>query len=329
MEDFSFHFSSYRRIWLAGLLGTLVVFLLALFFYAAEIKAPRNFPAGKVVQVSNGANLSDIAAELHAAGVIRSPFWFTNFIIFFNHERTAVSGEYYFERPVSVISVARAVSRGTFNMDQAKTTIPEGSTNVDIANIIHASYPDFDMNEFLSLASTSEGYLFPDTYKFGANVRPARVMEMMLANFDKRIKAENVVAATKTSGYSQKELIIMASILEGEARQTRTRQVVAGILWKRIKIGMPLQVDAAFRVINGKTSAQLTQADLKIDSPYNTYINKGLPPGPISNPGLDSILAAAQPVKSNYLYFLTDANGTMHYAATLEEHAANKRKYLK
>ena len=121
----------------------------------------------------------------------------------------------------------------------------------------------------------------------------------------------------------------MASILENEARLYESRQIVAGILWKRISLKIALQVDAAFKYINGKTTEDLTLDDLKINSPYNTYNRLGLPPTPISNPGLLAIKAAVNPIKTQYLYFLSDKSGNMNYAITLEEHAENKWKYLK
>jgi UPF0755 protein len=121
----------------------------------------------------------------------------------------------------------------------------------------------------------------------------------------------------------------MASILEAEARTTETRKIISGILWKRMEIGMPLQVDAPFQYIIGKNTFQLTTNDLKFDSPYNTYKYKGLPPGPIGNPGLDAISATVNPIKTNYLYYLSDVRGNMHYAKTFAEHVINKEKYLK
>jgi UPF0755 protein len=120
----------------------------------------------------------------------------------------------------------------------------------------------------------------------------------------------------------------MASILEGEARLLETRRIVAGILWKRISLGMPLQVDTTFKYELGKTTFDLTTEDLKADSAYNSYTRLGLPPTPVSNPGIESILAAVTPIKTNYLYFLTDKKGEMHYATTHEGHVANKFKYL-
>jgi UPF0755 protein len=121
----------------------------------------------------------------------------------------------------------------------------------------------------------------------------------------------------------------MASIIEEEARTEETRRTIAGILWKRLDNGWPLQVDAAFAFVNGKKkSSELTVEDLAIKSPYNTYANKGLPPTPISNPGLDAISATIRPIATKYYFYLSDDDGNMHYAVTNAEHEANKAKYL-
>jgi UPF0755 protein len=127
--------------------------------------------------------------------------------------------------------------------------------------------------------------------------------------------------------YSQ--VVIMASILEAEARKLEDRRVIAGILWKRIQMDMPLQVDAPFEYVSSKNTFTLTTADLRLDSPYNTYTRKGLPPTPIGNPGLEAIQAAVTPIESPYLYYLSDKNGVFHYAETHDGHVKNKAKYLK
>jgi UPF0755 protein len=142
------------------------------------------------------------------------------------------------------------------------------------------------------------------------------------------IQEQQTSAAITAFGKPQSQIIIMASILEKEAPDTKDREIISGILWKRISIGMPLQVDSVFPYIIGVNSLQLTKADLATTSPYNTYLYKGLPPGPISNPSLDAILAAAQPTKTNYLYYLSDLKGNMHYCATYACQLANQRKYL-
>jgi UPF0755 protein len=152
--------------------------------------------------------------------------------------------------------------------------------------------------------------------------------EALRANFNKRI----VVISDEIELFKHpvNDVVRMASILEEEARTTTSRRIIAGILWKRISIGMALQVDAAFQYVNGKRdSADLTLDDLKIDSPYNTYVYRGFPPTAITNPGLDSLFSAVTPIKTSYLYYLSDKKGEMHYARTFEEHVANKNKYLR
>ena len=162
---------------------------------------------------------------------------------------------------------------------------------------------------------------------FLPNISVVDIIPVLKSNFDKRI----ATIKNEITNYKKPlaDIIKLASIVEEEARTTESRKVVAGILWKRLALNMPLQVDSSFKYINGKGTAELTLADLKIDSPYNSYLYKGLPPTPIANPGLDSILATVTPTKTDYLYFLTDKEGDMHYARTYAEHLQNKELYLK
>lgn len=171
-----------------------------------------------------------------------------------------------------------------------------------------------------------EGYLFPDTYLFTIDVTGEDVVETMSANFDEKIAdiKQDVLRSKKDLS----EIIIMASIIEREVQSVEDKKIVSGIFWKRIEIGMPLQADSTLTYEVGKTSAELSTEDLRTDSPYNTYTNRGLPPTPISNPGLDSIQAAVEPSSSPYLYFLTDEEGAVHYAKDFEEHKLNKAKYI-
>jgi UPF0755 protein len=150
---------------------------------------------------------------------------------------------------------------------------------------------------------------------------------MLSDNFEKQILSVDFDKSLTSKKLD--EIITMASIIEGEAVKDEDRRLITDILWRRIEIGMPLQVDTTFMYINGKSSSELTKADLKINSPYNTYVNKGLPPGPISNPGIEAINAVIFPTANKYLYYLSDKNGDMHYAETFAEHIRNKEKYLK
>jgi UPF0755 protein len=275
-----------------------------------------------------GQSVAKVARSFQEQNVVRSTFWFTNFILLLRGETQIVSGEYYFERPLSAMAIAKRITTGDFHVSQMSTTIPEGSSISEIAVILKKNYPEFDTTRFMELARGKEGFLFPDTYHFGSHVTAEKVVDVMADTFQKKITRPEIQSAIDQFGVPLKDVVTMASILEGEARQMQTRQIVAGILWNRIKIGMPLQVDVTFKYINGKTTATLTLDDLKIKSPYNTYVYTGLPPGPISNPGIAAIQAAVTPIDTNYLFFLTDNDGNMRYARTLEEHAKNKRKYL-
>ncbi|MEI7513041.1 MAG: endolytic transglycosylase MltG, partial [bacterium] len=138
-----------------------------------------------------------------------------------------------------------------------------------------------------------------------------------------------ILERSKINDSNFNEIITMASIIEGEAMKDEDRKIIADILWRRIDIGMMLQVDTTFMYINGKASSEITKADLKINSPYNTYTHKGLPPTPISNPGIEAINSAMFPTANKYLYYLSDKDGVMHYAVTFAEHKKNKEKYLR
>jgi UPF0755 protein len=159
------------------------------------------------------------------------------------------------------------------------------------------------------------------------DISPDDVVKTLNNNFLLKIKPlESDIKKTKRT---LDQIINMASIVEEEGKDYLSKQMIAGILWKRLDIKMPLQVDAVFRYWNGKHSFTLTTEDLREDSPYNTYTRIGLPPTPITNPGLDSIKATIYPKKSNYLYYLTGKDGKMHYAVTHDEHVINKEKYLR
>jgi len=196
----------------------------------------------------------------------------------------------------------------------------------EIAKIFEGHFPSFDKESFLKLAKGKEGYLFPDTYFFGADATAESVIAAMSANFSARTAdAEKETAAKKKKW---QDIVTMASILEKEANDPQSMGIVSGILWKRIRLGMPLQADSTLTYVTGRGTSELTASDLAMKSPYNSYANTGLPPGPISNPGLVAIEAALNPASTPYLYFLTDSKGIMHYAADLEAHAANRQKYL-
>jgi len=288
---------------------------------------PTPYPKNQNIEIPAGENLQDVATLLKGRGVIRSIFIFRSIVIIAGGEKQILHGVYAFNKPESAYVIARRLINGDHKLEMVKLVIPEGISRFDIATKCAEILALCTKKSFLKHSDNLEGYLFPDTYFFLPHATSTNVIEMMHDTYMQKIK--NILPDIKVFGKTEAEVIIMASLLEGEARQKETRQIVAGILWKRIALGMPLQVDATFKYINGKTTADLTLEDLKIDSPYNTYRYRGLPPTPISNPGLETIVAAITPIKTPYLYFLTSPDGIMHYAVTFAEHVANKRKYLK
>lgn len=304
------------------------VLIIVFSFYLRFVSAPADFPTGLLYEVSRGRSLSAVAADLDARHVIRSQFMFKGFVTILGLGRGAVAGDYEFDSKDTVIGVAYRIGRGAYGLTRLKVTIPEGTSSAQIARLFGPQFYRFDAEAFAELGKKYEGYLFPDTYYFLPNVTAGEAARAMLANYQSKIA--DIADLVRAFGKPAKDVIVMASIIEEEARTTESRRIIAGILWKRLAERMPLQVDATFASVNGKTkSSELSLDDLKIDSPYNTYVYRGLPPGPISNPGLDSIRAAVTPIATKYYFYLSDKKGEMHYAVTHDEHVANKFKYLK
>ncbi len=302
---------------------------LALFFavYFGVLLAPSDFSRGTVATVEKGMTLGEVADALKKENIIRSPFLFKGAVVLLNGNGTAVSGDYFFNARPTFLEVARRVAHGVYGLSPVKVTIPEGANTFEIAQLAAKKLKKFDSKEFIRIALKDEGYLFPDTYHFLPNAEAEEVYRAMRENFFKKIKP--LETAIGDSGKNLHEILTMASLLEEEARAADTRRLIAGILWRRLKIGMPLQVDATFMYINGKNTFELTLEDLADDSsPYNTYTHKGLPPGPITNPGLDSIVAALYPKENPYLFYLADLSGTTYYSRTFDEHKEKKFRYL-
>ncbi len=305
--------------------GVVVVCVCAYFVF---VRTPASFPQGLLYEVPRGTPLSAVASGLSARHIIRSEFAFKVLVTFFGMGRGAVAGDYEFESRENGVSVAYRIARGEYGLSRIRLTVPEGLRSDQIANLFDDRFYRFDQMMFRKLGNMYEGYLFPDTYYFLPNVTAEEVVDAMTANY--RSQVEEYKDEIRRSGRSIRDIIIMASILEEEANTEESRRIVAGILWKRIAQRMPLQVDATFAFVNGKTrSSDLTLDDLQIDSPYNTYVYRGLPPGPISNPGIAAILDTIRPVDTPYYFYLSEDDGTMHYARTHDEHVANKFKYLK
>lgn len=304
----------------------LVIFFVIIYSYFSVVRPPNQFPLNSIISIPEGATLEGVATSFEEMDVVRSSFWLRTIVILSGGERSISAGDYFFSRAQNVFTIARIIIEGESGLTPLKVTVPEGASLISMASIFSESLGKFNPQRFLELAHGKEGYLFPDTYYFLPNISEKKVIDVMEETFYKRI--ESLDGDIERSGHSLKEILIMASIIEREARTPESRRLISGILWKRIEIGMALQVDVTFDYINGKNTFELTTEDLDIDSPYNTYRYRGLPPGPIGSPGLDSIKAALQPTESNYLYFLADKNNGVHYSTTFDEHKRKKQTYL-
>ncbi len=279
---------------------------------------PDNFPENSLISVENGSALFQIGTQLKSEGIIKSDIPFVVLVKIFGLQREIKSGDYFFEKPNSLYSVIRRLVSADFEIKPIKVTIPEGVTLSGIAGIFSkVGFKNFDRKEFLAITAGKEGRLFPDTYFFLSTVTAEQVAETMERNFKKKV------------GNIDKNVLVMASLIEKEVADRDDRRIVSGILWKRIRAGMPLQVDAVFPYIKGKNTGRVLFSDLKINSPYNTYLNKGLPPAPIANPGLDAIDAARHPKKSPYWFYLTGKDGVTHFSKTFAEHKRNRVRYLR
>ncbi len=280
-----------------------IIFLSVSFvFWWLIFVPPRDFPADGFTTIEKGETLSDIGKKLKNDGVIKSENIFTALAKVLGAEKKIKSGDYFFEKPLSLIEIVNRLGSGEFGLGQIKIVIPEGADLEDIADFF-STFKSFSKEEFLHLSR--EGYLFPDTYFFFPNVNAVYAVKIMEDNFENKINP--LMPEIQKSGHSLEEIITMASLIEKEVSDSNDRKIVSGILWKRLGIGMPLQVDAA----------------------KDTYLYKGLPLAPICNPGLDAINAALHPLKTEYLYYLSDRDGKTYFAETFEEHKLNKIRYLR
>ena len=306
----------------------IVAFIFAgILFLLSVVNPPSPLQSDKVIMIESGTTLSETARNLKDNGIIKYEFPFEVFVIAIAGDDGVISGEYIFKSAENAFKVARRITRGNYGFEKMKITFPEGSTVSQMADIMSKTIPRFEKGEFIRLSQKEEGYLFPDTYFFPVNTKAAEVISALKENFYKKMSP--LEDKIKLFGKTKDQVIIMASIIEKEASNPDDRRIVSGILWKRLKLGIPLQVDATFLYTLGKRSDQLTETDLKTDTPYNTYTRRGLPVAPIGNPGLDAILAAIEPKDSPYLFYLSDNNGEMHYAKNFDGHKINKVKYLR
>lgn len=278
----------------------IIIILIIFYFLSAPFKN-----SDVLIHISSGQSFSSISSELIKDQAIRSNFTLKVFIKLLGTKKGIVKGDYLIKKNSPVWIVAWQISRGHHNIEPIKVTLKEGITKNNMAKILADKIPKFNTDLFLNDPRSKEGYLFPDTYFFYSLSSTDEILTDITANFQKRINS--IDKDIKSGNHSLSDIIIMASILEKEASGKNDIAIISGILWKRIQLGMPLQVDAA----------------------PNTYKEIGLPESPIGNPGLLAIKAALHPQESGYLFYLHDKEGNVHYAVDFNEHRSNILKYLK
>lgn len=315
-----------KKILAIIIIAVILTFSLSYYFL---ITPPADFLLNSMFAIEEHSTLSEVALKAKKENLIKSPLIFKILAILFSGNNGVISGEYILNKRENVFAIAQKFTSGDYKLSALKITIPEGLNVNEIAELLSKNddLRNFNSKEFLQLTKDKEGFLYPDTYYFLPFVKAKQIIETMVGNFTKKVSP--IQNDIKKFGKTFNEILTMASILEEEVRTTEDRKIVAGILWKRIKIGMPLQVDAVFPYITQRKNRTIIRDDLKINSPYNTYLNKGLPPGPISNPSLDAIIAAMNPTESKYLYYISDKKSITRFAKTLEEHNNNIEKYLR
>jgi len=296
---------------------------------APELKTQNSkLKTEEVFVIGRGEGLNSIAERLKKEELIRSSLAFKIIVYTQGLAGKIQAGSFQIAPFLTPFEIATTLTHGTADV---WLTFPEGWRKEEFARRLAANLENFDEQEFLALTGNLEGYLFPDTYLIPKMASPSAVIKILTNNFEKK---------TKDLKISPQELIL-ASIVEREAKYDQDRPIVAGVLIKRWQADWPLQADATVQYAAANNQRlttndqfnwwpKITKEDLEIDSPYNTYKYKGLPPTPICNPGLAAIKAVLSPIQTDYWYYLSDnKDGNIHFAKTLEEHQENIIKYLK
>lgn len=347
-----------RKIVFIVSIAVLVLILLiggGSYFYVNSALKPVN-PKSKLekkVNIPIGSSVSEIALTLQKNGIIKSAIVFKYYVKLKNVGGFK-AGEYVLSPSMDVPEIISRLKTGKIlPTPSVKITIPEGTQLTEIADImakamkqkdaviinqlndrqfiktLMAKYPDLLTNEILnkSVKYPLEGYLFPATYSF-YKPNPS-VDEMVDAMLDKTRSVLNEYQnEMKQKKLSVHELLTMASLVEEEATGKTDRNKIASVFYNRIQKGMPLQTDPTVLYAEGKHKEKVYYKDLQVNSPFNTYLHPGLPPGPIANAGISSIEAALNPAKTDYYYFLATPSGSIIFTKTLAEHNQEKAKYI-
>jgi UPF0755 protein len=305
---------------LLGVLGAIFV------IYSAATGGEDGPRKSAMVQVVRGDTLSDVAAKLEEAGVIKSAFVFELQARYEGYGTEIKTGRYAFESGQDSGEILHKLTVGqaapTFTV-----TIPEGLTIKETAGTVAAessvSGPEFEEAArrtdygyaFLddSDVKSTEGYLFPAKYDFEKDVTARQIVDRLLQQYLLETQDLDFAEAKERLDLTENQVVTVASLVEKEAASHEEKPLIASVIYNRMRKDMPLQIDATIQYALKRPKANLSLADLKVDSPYNSYENKGLPPGPICSPGKESLLAALNPANTSYLYYVLEANGKKHF----------------
>ena len=281
--------------------------------------------AQKTFVVKRGENVREIANHLKSEGLIKDPVIFFILVKKLGLDEKIQAGDFQLSPSMNAVDIAKALQVGTSDFH---IVIPEGKRAQEIADTLSDRLPSYQENWRGELV-LHEGYLFPDTYSFPKDASIEQIIETMRANFEKKYGS---IQPNNQNRLTKEEAVIVASMVEREAKHATDRPLVASVILNRLKLGMPLYIDASIQYAIGtprKWWPTLTDTGGNVmpDSPYNTYTHGGLPPTPISNPGYEVLKAVLNPAESDYLYYISDKSGNNHYGKTLEEHNANIKKY--
>jgi UPF0755 protein len=319
------------------------IFSFAVFFTLHLGFLNRNYnpsTGNSVIKITKGDNLRTVALKLEESQVIYNKFVFIAIGRLFGYQEKLIPGEYKFPGGLTYLNVLNTITDPTI-IRTVTVTIPEGMNirqmgrllqrqiGIDSARFVEESKNDSLIKLLGIEAKDLEGYLFPDTYQFQFSSinREKEVVSVLASAFRKKLTPE-MREDMKNKNLTINQLITMASIVEGETRFEPEKKTIAGVYYNRIKKGMKLQADPTVQyILPGGPKNRLLYSDLKIESPYNTYLYKGLPPGPINNPGLSSILAALLPEENSFLYFVAKGDGSHRFAAGYDEHKKNIQLY--
>ncbi|MFA5136398.1 MAG: endolytic transglycosylase MltG [Patescibacteria group bacterium] len=314
------------------LFAILALFLIVFYMFYQEGSLPvdKENQGSEVFVVKKGQGLNSIVKDLSGRHLIRNKVVFFLVIKQMGLEKKIQAGEFRLSKSMTAQDVAQTLTHGT---EDVWVTVIEGLRKEEIAQVLGQNM-EIDEKEFIE--KSREGYLFPDTYLIPKRTSVDNIISIFTANFNAKYTG-TLKKQIESKGLTEREALIIASLLEKEAKLPEDKKRVAGILVKRYKEGWLMQLDATIQYALGyqkKTKTwwkkELTVDDIKVDSTYNTYKYRGLPPAPICNPGLESLEAVAEAqIDTPYWYYISDIKGNMHYGVTLGDHNANIKKYLR